>query len=370
MSVLLKDHGFKGVTSKEIVQQIEAKNKCKEKLPTWFRTPLIYYPEKLNLEQTSSETTAQYKAEICNGKSLLDLTGGLGVDSYYFSQKIDRILHCEINPKLAEIAAYNFKILDRNNIETFASDGIEYLKNSDTHFNWIYVDPSRRNDAKGKVFMLADCLPNVPENLALLFASAKNIMIKTAPLLDITAGIRELNFVKEIHVIAVKNEVKELLWILERSYQGEIRIKTVNLTSNDREAFNFILNKETTASPSYSEPQRYLYEPNSAILKAGAFKTVSESFEVHKLHEHSHLYTSNQLLEFPGRRFTIKGAYPYNKKAINSLKINKANITTRNFPVSVSDIRKKFKIKDGGDTYLFFTTDLEENKIVLKCTKA
>ncbi|WP_308427448.1 class I SAM-dependent methyltransferase [Arenibacter certesii] len=369
MSVLLKDHGFEGVTSKEIVQQIEAKNKCKEKLPTWFKTPLIYYPEKLHIEQTSSEATAQYKAEISSGKSLLDVTGGLGVDSYYFSLRIDRVIHSEINPKLAEIAAYNFKVLGRDNIKTLTTDGLEFLKNSDSHFDWIYVDPSRRNNVKGKVFMLADCLPNVPENLDLLFASAKNIMIKTAPLLDISAGILELRSVKEIHVVALKNEVKELLWILERGCQGEIEIKTVNLTSTERETFNFKLNNEAIASPGYSDPQSYLYEPNSAILKSGAFKTIAESFGVNKLHEHSHLYTNNQLLDFPGRRFTIEGVFPYHKKAISSLDISKANITTRNFPVSVSDIRKKFKIKDGGTTYLFFTTDMHGNKIVLNCAK-
>ncbi|MFD2790602.1 class I SAM-dependent methyltransferase [Arenibacter sp. H213] len=370
MSVLLKEHRFIGVSSKEVAQQIEAKNKCKEKLPTWFETPLIYYPRKLNIEQTSSEITARYKSEIAVGKSLLDLTGGLGVDSYYFSKEIGRILHCEIAPEVAEIAAYNFKILGRNNIETLAVDGLEFLKKSDSQFDWIYVDPSRRNDAKGKVFLLADCLPNVPGNLDILFGSAQNIMIKTAPLLDISAGIKELRYVKEIHIIAVKNEVKELLWILENGHNGEVIIKTVNLIGSTREVFNFAFSSEQTASPSFSKPLNYLYEPNSAILKSGAFKTVAERFDINKLHEHSHLYTHDQLLDFPGRRFKIEGILPYNKKSVQALGINKANITTRNFPVSVSEIRKKFKIKDGGDLYLFFTTNEEGNKIILSCSKA
>ncbi len=369
MSVLLKDHDFDGVSSKELVQQIEAKNRCRKKLPTWFNTPLIYYPEKLNLEQTSSEDTAQYKAEITSGKSLLDLTGGLGVDSYFFSLKNTQILHCEINPKLAEIAAYNFKVLGRKNIETHVGDGLDLLKKSEAFFDWIYVDPSRRNESKGKVFLLADCLPNIPENLALLFSSTNNIMIKTAPLLDITAGISELKSVKEIHIVAVKNEVKELLWILEKGYQGEIEIKTVNLTSNDKEIFHFSLDDTATSTPTYSEPLDYLYEPNSAILKSGGFNIVAETFGVNKLHQHSHLYTHNKHIDFPGRHFKIEATLPYNKKALNALGIKKANITTRNFPVSVSELRKKFKIKDGGEVYLFFTTNREGKKIVVHCSK-
>lgn len=369
MSVVLKNHDFDGVSSKELVQQIEAKNRCRKKLPTWFNTPLIYYPERLNLEQTSSEDTAQYKAEIASGKSLLDLTGGLGVDSYFFSLNKSRILHCEINPKLAEIAAYNFKILGRKNIKTYVGDGLDLLKNSEAFFDWIYVDPSRRNESKGKVFLLADCLPNIPENLAILFSSTNNIMIKTAPLLDITAGISELKFVKEIHVVAVKNEVKELLWILEKGYQGNIEIKTVNIASKSREVFNFNLEKEARTTPTFSEPLDYLYEPNAAILKSGGFNIVAETFGVYKLHQHAHLYTHNKHIDFPGRHFKIEAAIPYNKKALYALGIKKANVTTRNFPTSVNELRKKFKIKDGGEVYLFFTTNSAGKKIVLHCTK-
>lgn len=369
MSVLLREHGFSGVSSKELVQQLEAKNKCREKLPTWFKTPLIYYPKKLNIEQTSSEISAEYKAEIAVGKLLLDLTGGLGVDSYYFSLKTNRVLHCEVDSKLAEIAAYNLKILGRDNIETHPADGLEFLRATSSYFDWIYVDPSRRNDAKGKVFMLEDCLPNIPKNLELLLENSKNIMIKTAPLLDISAGINELGHVKEIHVVAIKNEVKELLWVLEKGYRGGIQIKTVNLVNSGREVFHFPFYREPMAISTYSLPLNYLYEPNAAILKSGAFRTVSERFGIPKLHEHSHLYTHTHPIDFPGRRFKIETVTAYNKKAILALRIAKANITVRNFPVPVSEIRKKFKIKDGGEVYLFFTTNREGEKITLKCTK-
>ena len=369
ISILLKPLNFKGVTNKEIAEQIEAKIKCKDKLPTWFGTPNIYYPNKLNIEQTSSETTAQYKAGLLSGKSLLDMTGGFGVDSYYFSRSMEQVHHCEMNRNLSEIAEYNYKVLGRTNIHTHADDGIDSLKNSEVAFDWVFIDPSRRHDAKGKVFLLSDCLPNVPNNLDAILGRAKKIMIKTSPLLDISAGLKELDFVKEIHIIAIKNEVKEILWILEQACENEVLIKTVNLLGQETERFNFMLQEEKLALSNFSEPQEYLYEPNSAILKSGAFKTVGNKFNLYKLHDHSHLYTNSKLLAFPGRTFEIVKTIPFNKKEIKKLNLNKANITVRNFPMTVAQIRKKFKIKDGGEAYLFFTTNPEGEKIVVHCNK-
>ncbi|WP_158976747.1 class I SAM-dependent methyltransferase [Cellulophaga sp. L1A9] len=369
MSVLLKKQQFTGVTQKALSEQLEAKKKCKDKLPTWFKTAQIYYPNKLNIEQTSSETTAQYKTTIVAGNTLLDLTGGFGVDSYFFSQKIKAVYHCELNENLSEIAQYNFDILGRKNITCIAENGLEFLAKTELDFDWIFIDPSRRNDAKEKVFFLSDCLPNVPENLALLFSKSKSLLIKTSPLLDFTIGINELKFVKEIQVVALQNDVKELLWIVEKNYDKEIKVKTINLSKSKTETFEFALNNEKKVVSSLSEPLTYLYEPNSAILKSGAFKSVGNHFKLNKLHEHSHLYTSNDLLDFPGRIFKIDAVIPFNKKEIQKQKIVKANITTRNFPESVAYIRKKYKIKDGGHTYLFFTTDSRDKLVLLKCSK-
>ncbi|KGK29103.1 SAM-dependent methyltransferase [Cellulophaga sp. E6(2014)] len=370
VSVLLKKQQFTAVTQKELAEQLEAKKKCKEKLPTWFNTPEIYYPNKLNIEQTSSETTAQYKTNLVNGNSLIDLTGGFGIDSYFFSKKIAKIHHCELNENLSKIAAHNFEILGRKNITCIPENGLEYLSKTEQLFDWIFIDPSRRNDAKEKVFFLADCLPNVPENLPLLFSKSKHILVKTSPLLDFTIGIGELKFVKEIQVVALQNDVKELLWILEYNYSEAITIKTVNLSKTATEKFEFNLHTEKETSSSFSEPQTYLYEPNSAILKSGAFKSVGAHFKLNKLHEHSHLYTSDRLVDFPGRIFKITAVLPYQKKELQKQKFSKANITTRNFPEPVASIRKKFKIKDGGDQYLFFTTAVNDKLIVLNCTKA
>ncbi|MEZ4971054.1 MAG: class I SAM-dependent methyltransferase [Flavobacteriaceae bacterium] len=369
IALLLRPLSFEDVTNKEIAEQIEAKNRCRDKLPTWYGTPNIYYPNKLNIEQTSSESTAQYKAGLVGGTALLDMTGGLGVDSYFFSAKMGQVHHCEINRDLSEIAAHNYKVMGKDNIHCHAMDGMDFLKTSNIDFDWIYIDPSRRHDAKGKVFLLSDCIPNIPDDLDSILEKTKKIMIKTAPLLDLSAGLRELRFVKEIHIVAVKNEVKEILWLLERNHENEILVKTANLNESSMEKFNFSLDDEKMAFSNYSDPLGYLYEPNSAILKSGAFKIIGKQFNIYKLHNHSHLYTNNQLLEFPGRRFKVITTLPFNKKGIQQLDIKKANITVRNFPLSVAEIRKKYKIKDGGKEYLFFTTNPNGEKIVVQCRK-
>lgn len=369
MSVLLKKQQFEGVSQKELAEQLEAKKKSQNKLQTWFATPLIYYPNKLNIEQTSSEQTAKYKADLVSGKSLLDVTGGLGVDSYFFSKKMSAIVHCEINQNLSQIAAHNFKILDVENTSFKAENGIEFLQHSNSKFDWVFADPSRRNESKGKVFLLKDCLPNIPDELDTIFEKTKNVLIKTSPLLDISQGISELNYVKEIHVVAVKNEVKELLWILEKGFEGELKIKTVNLLKESQQNFNFTFSEEKTSTSELSLPNTYLYEPNTAILKSGGFKSVAKALGLQKLHEHSHLYTLDRLIDFPGRIFKIDTVKPYNRKSLLKLGIKKANITTRNFPESVTDIRKKLKIKDGGDNYLFFTTNLNNERIAIYCKR-
>ncbi|RKR07146.1 hypothetical protein CLV91_3131 [Maribacter vaceletii] len=370
MSVLLKKTPFTTVSSKELVEQIEAKKKCQKKLPKWYNTPNIYYPNKLNIEQTSSQKTAQYKASLLDKNSVLDITGGFGVDSYYFSEKMKEVSHCEINEKLAQIAAHNFNELGAKNIKTFPFDGIKYLQKSNQFYDWIYIDPSRRNDAKGKVFLLSDCLPNVPKNIELLFSKTNNIAIKTSPLLDFSVGISELKYVKEIHVVALENEVKELIWILEKNYSDTIKVQTVNIGKKHSDYFTFTLNEEKDVSTNYELPQQYLFEPNSAILKSGAFKTLGAKLNLNKLHVNSHLYTSKHMEPtFPGRIFKIENSIIYNKKNIKDLKISKANITTRNFPEKVANLRKKHKISDGGTIYLFFTTDINNNLTVLICSK-
>lgn len=367
-SFILKGSPFPDITIQELAQQLEGKRKAKGKLPLWYETKGIIYPPKLNLEQTSSEATARYKASLIHGKIIVDGTGGFGIDAYYFAQVANKVIHIEINEELSAFAKRNAETLQQQNVELVIGDSMEIIANSTLRFDTIFLDPGRRTDSKGKVFMLKDCIPNVPLYKNVLLSKCDALWIKTAPLLDISAGLEELKNVAEIHIVAVKNEVKELLWKLTTTKIKNPKITVVNLQSSDP-ALSFTYSEIFEATPSYGSPKKYLYEPNSALMKSGAFHWVCDAFRIEKLGEHSHLYTSDELVEFAGRRFEIKKVLPYLKKVGKELGITKANITTRNFPLKVEEIRKKLKIKDGGDVYLFFTTLTGGELVVIQCSK-
>ena len=370
LSVALSKPLFDGVNNTEIIQQIEAAKKCVHKLPTWFNTQGIYYPLPLQIEQTSSEITARYKTGLVSGESLADVSGGTGVDSFYFANNIKQVYHLEIDPELAEIAAFNLSVLGAKNICSMATDGIAFIQDFKSTLDWVYIDPSRRSDQKGKVFMLADCSPSMPAVLPILWNKTDKILIKTAPLLDISAGLKELSCVREIHAVAVNREVKELLWLLEKDYDGPVALKAVILNENGvSESFNSSIPEEMQSKASFSLPLEYLFEPHAAVLKLGAFKSVSSQLGVLKLHTNSHLYTGRNIVPFPGRSFKIVDFFAYHKKAMKSFDKTKANVSTRNFKMSVAALRKKHHLQDGGSVYLFFTTDLEERPIVIVCEK-
>lgn len=366
--IVFKGSPFPEVSPQELAVQLTGKKKAEKKLPTWFHTRGIIYPPTLNLEQTSSEKTASYKASLMNGRSIIDITGGFGIDSYFFSKKFDKVVHCELNEELSEMAAHNFKMLGSKNIETYSGDGIDYLKNTTEVFDWIYIDPSRRDEAGGRVFHLSDCLPDVPEHLELLLEKGKNILIKTSPLLDLQAGIRELKNIQEIHVVAVENEVKELLWLLKKNTSEAIRVKTLNFRKKGDQVYENSLNNHESID--LSAPLCHLYEPNAAIMKSGLYDALGKDLGLEKLHFNTHLFTSDTLVDYPGRRFKVLEILPYKKKKIKAaLKTDKAHVSTRNFPESVAALRKQFKLKDGGETYLFFTTSLNDEKILVVCEK-
>ncbi len=367
-SLVLKGSPFPEIKIQELANQIISKTKCRNKLPSWFLTKDIYYPKPINIEQTSSEITAQYKARLVAGKTLADLTGGFGVDSFFLSQKVDQLTHCEIDTELSAIAAYNFNVFGLNHINCLPEDGIAFLQSTSRKFDWLFIDPSRRTDVKGKVFLLNDCLPNVVAHLDLLLSKAKNILIKLSPILDVQSVVSDLKFVKEIHVVSSLNDVKELLIILEKDYKGPIKIKTVNFNKTGEDIFEAVF--PSCVSANFSSPKTYLYEPNSAILKAGLFNEISHQLNVFKLNPNSHLYTSDKLIYFPGRRFEIISCLKYKPKEIKQkFLIKKANITTRNFHETVAQIRKRTEIKEGGSDYLFFTTGPENQALLIHCVK-
>lgn len=364
----LSKNPFEGIDFKEILNQVAAKTKAEKKLPLWFTTPNIIYPSKVSVEQTSSEITAKYKATLVVGETLIDLSGGFGVDDYYFSRNFKELVHCEMQEDLSDIVAHNFKALKANNIECKTGDSTIILKELNQRFDCIYVDPSRRNDLKGKVFMLSDCSPNVGDLLPAYLSYSDLILIKAAPILDITAALNELKFVKEIHLVAVNNEMKEIVFLIEKGFKEEPQLVCINFNSTGNQKVVFQLNAEVYAN--YELPKQYLYEPNSAIMKSGAFNQLSAQLHLPKLHQHSHLYTSDNQIAFPGRAFKIDEVFDYNKIGISKVSaLKKSNITTRNFPLTVEELRKKTKVKDGGNTYCFFTTNLNNEKIIIICSK-
>ncbi len=369
-ALILKGSPFEKVSIQELAVQIKGLNVAEKKFQEFFKTEGILYPPKLNLEQTSSEITAKYKASLVQGEQIADLTGGFGIDSFFLSQSFERLDYFEINKNLAETAAHNFKILNAGNITVKAKNGLDYLKNHQTNYDWIYADPARRDSTGGKVFRLEDCEPDIPGHIGTLFANTNNILLKTSPILDISAGLEELYFVSEIHVVAVGNEVKELLWILKKGFKEEPVIKTLNFEKDQIQEFEGTKNNFETEEITYSAPQKYLYEPNSAIMKSGLFQSLALKTNTRKIHQHSHLYTSADLKNFPGRIFQITDIKEYKPSNLKKyFKSKKANVTIRNFPDTVAEIRKKLKIKEGGETYLFFTTNLKNEKILIFCKK-
>ncbi len=367
-SLALKKNPFPDYEWSWILNQIQAKQKAEKKLPTWFLNEDVIFPSTLSVEQTSSETLAEFKASLISGVNLIELTGGFGIDDYYFAKRFKKVVHCEFQEDLSAIVQHNFKVMNVDNIETISGDSISHLEQSTEKFDWIYIDPARRDDKKTKVFLLKDCTPNVVELQEFLFEKSDNILIKVAPLLDISSILNELVNVKTIYAIGLHNEVKELLIVLQKGFIDQPELIAVNISNNGTIHHDtFSLND--TIDSQMSNPLNYLYEPFSSYLKTGAYNRVAQVFNVSKLHKHSHLYTSDELVDFPGRCFKIEQVISYNKKDIKYLENTKANVTTRNFPLKVEEIRKKHKIKDGGDSYVFFTTDLNNDKIVVICKK-
>ena len=368
----LNEKKYPNIPIKAVVQQIKARQKARTKLATWHQTDEIIFPPSLPMEQCSSELTAKYKAEILNGEVLIDLTGGTGVDSYYFSKAFKSIHYVEKEANLCALATHNFAKLRADNIAVHHSDASSFLKDNKHQADCIYLDPARRGEHNSKIFKLKDSQPNIVALKEKIFEVTDKILLKTAPMLDIQEALTQLKNVSKVYVVAVKNDCKEVLYLLEKNFSGEAEITTVNLKNQKiKEAFSFYKKDELTAEVTLGMPKGYIYEPNAAILKAGAYRSIAKFFQLEKLHMNSHLYTSDKHIEgFPGRVFICESTCKYDKKTLLKLLPNKkANITVRNFPNTVEQIRKKTGIKSGGDTYLFATTGMDENPLVLVCRK-
>ncbi len=353
------------------VTQIEGWQTAKNKLPEWAASEGIIYPPRLSMEQCSSQATALYKASLAGGEAIADLTGGFGIDCSYLARNFGKAIYIERNPVLCDIARHNFPLLGLTHIE-IKNQECESVLPTLPSLDWIFIDPARRDGDGRKVVALADCTPDVAQLEEELLRKSKKVMIKCSPMLDIAAARRELKNISEVHIIAVNNECKELLFILA-AHKGEPRTHCINITGKGCEKFSFTDSEEqTTGTPLAESPQTFLYEPNAAIQKAGCHRALAQSTSSRKLHPNSHLYTAeNHIEHFPGRKFRVIKVYSFTKNDIKELSsLGKANITVRNFPESVQQLRKRLKLTDGGDKYIFATTLADERKALILCEKA
>ncbi|MFC6998234.1 THUMP-like domain-containing protein [Rufibacter roseus] len=356
----------------KLAQQIRARQKAKGKLPLWASNLNLVFPANLSVEQSSSDITAAYKAKIVQGQILADLTGGFGVDSFYFAQRFDKVFYVEHQAELAQTVAYNYEQLEVKNIEVHSTKAEDFLQGLTDPVDVIYLDPARRGQSQERVHLLQDCEPDVLNLLPLLLQKSKKVLLKTAPMLDVDLALQDLSQVGQVWVVAVQNEVKEVLYLLSSEATDAPTITAVNLRPDQLpQEISFTKAQEEKANATFSDPQRFLYEPNTALLKAGAYKWLSQEYGLHKLHRNSHLYTSTELCEvFPGRIFEITAKPKTSAKELQKLlPLKKANITARNYPLSVAQLRDKLKLKEGGSDYLFATTDMHNKPILLLCQK-
>lgn len=375
MSLRLKYSKSSGFDTTFAIDQIEARQKVKDKLPFVANCDRFLFPSLLSAEQCTCEAVAKYKTDILKGKynSICDLTGGLGIDTMAFSSVIDSVTYVERFEDYCHVAKHNFELLNKK-VEVVNDDCSAFL-NGDVNVDALYIDPARRGDANKRLFAFADCEPNVVELLPRMFEVAKDVYIKASPMADISMSIKELGYVCDIHVISYRNECKELLFRLNKNNANneDINIVCVDITPSSTSVFKFKYSDEVNILDNkYSKPLNYFYEPSASILKAGAFKTVAKSYEVYKLAQSSHVYTSEYLIDdFQGRKFKVEGVVPFSSKEIKNLykTLPEANITVRNFPLKVDELRKKLKIKDGGNTYIFATTDMNKEKILVVCSR-
>lgn len=364
-TISLEKSPFENISSAELAQQIKGLQVAQSKFPFLYKTENIIYPLSLNLEQASSLPTAHYKANLIQGKTLIDLTAGMGIDAYAFAQNFEEVTALERNSELVEISQHNYKALNQNNLNYINTEFEAYFEqNPDLKWDVIYLDPARRKDAQKK-FLLEDLEPNILEWMDEFLLRAKKVVIKLSPLFDLKMAIQNIPQIQAIHLIAVKNEMKELLLICEKKSNSNPSIHAINLESEQNE-FKFTFADEENTEAQLSDVQNYIYEPNAAVMKSGAFQSIALRFGLNKLDKNTHLYTSEELVkDFPGRIYQVIEEVKNIKKSIQ----NKAfHVVSRNHPLTVPQIRQKYKIKESEDMSLIFTQSIS-GKIVLICKR-
>lgn len=364
VSIAIEASKYPSLDIPKLVSQISARQKLKDKMPHWVSNDQVFFPPTLALEQSSSEDTAHFKATLVRGK-IADLTGGMGLDSYAFAKAGSEVSYIERQADLAQITQYNHRQLEAGTIEHIEAESLTWLKEQKNAFDYLYIDPARRDKSGNKVVLLQDCEPNALELIPYI-SKKTSLLIKTSPLLDLDRAIKELQGVEKIYIVCVKNEVKEVLFFKSIQATDDPEIEVIELNLKNPLLFKGRKSREEHTSISFSDASNYLYEPHAGILKAGFFK--SAGIGMQKIAPNTHLYTSKDLhTNFAGRTFEISAIGPLDKKWIQSvLPDMKANISTRNFPIGADEIRKKFQLKDGGEFTIFaFRDQANKNKVVL-----
>ncbi|MDR0960952.1 MAG: class I SAM-dependent methyltransferase [Mediterranea sp.] len=376
-SLALKASVPAGVNLRVALTQIAGQQAAARKLPMWYRTEGIIYPPHLSLEQCSSQPTAHYKAnlvsKLSNRVAFTDLTGGFGIDCALLASLYTKAVYVERDAQLCRIAAHNFPLLGVPHINVVNNDALLYLTTMKT-VDLIFIDPARRDGHGGKVVSVSDCEPDVSQLLPLLLDKATHTLIKLSPMLDLSLALQALPNTQEVHIVSVNNECKELLLLVGQEPPAPENIPIYCTDLPHGASFVFTRKEEQTATCEYAAaPGNYLYEPNASVMKGGAFRSVAYIYKVKKLHPNSHLYTSDEPVpHFPGRSFKITDCCGWNKKELKEMlgELKQANLAVRNFPASVAELRKRLKITDGGDVYLFATTLNDGQKILLKTIKS
>lgn len=353
--IALDARKFPELDIKKMAHQIQARQKLADKLPSWVAEKKVFFPASISLEQSSSESTANFKASLVSGR-LIDITGGMGVDTWAFAKTCDQVTYVEMQEDLASITKYNHQVLGVENIIHYAKNGLNVLNQVD--IDWIYVDPARRNAQGDKVILFKDCQPNVLDVLAQ--HPTKKILIKTSPVLDISRAVLELGGVSQVYVVSTKQEVKELLFV---KAGNESDAPKITIIEDGQTIFEGTSIKERESTNAIGSLKRYVYEAHPGVLKAGFFKSVLQK-DLVQLGNHTHLYSSESILEdFPGKIYEVIESGPVQA---NWLSVNQANISTRNFPMSPEALRKKLKLKDGSAYTLFgIQNSSKKNELIL-----
>ncbi len=365
-TLALRYTGKKNLPLKALLHQIKGRRIAKQKLPSWYQFPTIFYPDAVITEQCSSEATAKLKASFVKGKKVADLTGGLGVDSWAFAQEAASVIFCEPDPLRCEAARKNFAILGLRNIEVFHCDAESMLQYKTLEgIDLIYLDPSRRSEGGNKVFRLKDLRPDVLSLKEALLAQSKEVMIKLAPMLDISEGLRQLPETYRVDIIAWKGECRELLFHFRK--EGGLPQLLCHNAGANASPFQFSLYEEQQATLLIGAPEKWIYEPDAAVRKSGAWKSICQQFHVKALHANTHVFTSADYVEnFPGRVFKLLELLPFKKESIlERMKNNSGQLIFHNFPESPSTVIQQLNIPSREPLYLFFVTLANEHPAVL-----